>query len=138
MNNPFELSFGLKPSKAIMEDSKRHINDSNYETKSLRYLSRKLTNKFGKGFSLANLHFMIAFYNNYGSVQTLSKHLGWSHYCELLSISDKDKRSFYEKECSNARWSVRELRRQIESSLYERLLLSNGKTNKEKVLENIA
>ena len=84
MNNPFELSFGLKPSKAIMEDSKRHINDSNYETKSLRYLSRKLTNKFGKGFSLANLHFMIAFYNNYGNVQTLSKHLGWSHYCELV------------------------------------------------------
>ena len=39
---------------------------------------------------------MIAFYNNYGNVQTLSKHLGWSHYYELLSISDKDKRSFYE------------------------------------------
>jgi hypothetical protein len=75
--------------KAIVEDSKLHIDDSNYETKSLRYLSRKLTNKFGKGFSFANLHFMIAFYNNYGNVQTLSKHLGWSHYCELLSISDK-------------------------------------------------
>jgi hypothetical protein len=45
---------------------------------------------------------MISFYQNY-SGQTLSKHLGWSHYCELLSISDKDKRSFYEKECSNAR-----------------------------------
>ena len=55
---------------------------------------------------------MISFYQNY-SGQTLSSHLGWSHYCELLSISDKDKRSFYEKECSNARWSVRELRRQI-------------------------
>ena len=80
---------------------------------------------------------MISFYKNY-SGQTLSSHLGWSHYCELLSILVKDKRSFYEIESSNARWSVRELRRQIESSLYERLLLSNGKTNKEKVLENIA
>ena len=116
-------------------DVRVHIEDIEYENKSLRYLSRKLSNKFGKGFSLANLHFMIAFYNNYGSVQTLSKHLGWSHYCELLSISDIDKRRFYEKECSNAKWSVRELRRQIESSLFERLLLSNGKTNKEKVLE---
>ena len=48
----------------------------------------------------------------------------------LLSLVKK-----YEKECSNAKWSVRELRRQIESSLFERLLLSNGKTNKEKVLE---
>ncbi len=71
---------------------------------------------------------MISFYQNY-SGQTLSSHLGWSHYCELLSISDKDKRSFYKKECSNARWSVRELRRQLESSLYERLLLG-GLNNK--------
>ena len=58
----------------------------------------------------------------------------WSHYCELLSISDADKRSFYEKEAINAGWSVRELRRQIESSLFERLLLSKGDANKEQVL----
>lgn len=78
---------------------------------------------------------MINFYKAYNDVQTLSGHLGWSHYCELLSISDIDKRHFYEVECSKSRWSVRELRRQIESSLFERLLLSNGDTNKEKVLE---
>lgn len=78
---------------------------------------------------------MINFYLTYGSVQTLSGQLGWSHYCELLSISDKDKRHFYEVECSNARWSVRELRRQIASSLFERLLLSNGKMNKQEVLD---
>lgn len=77
---------------------------------------------------------MVSFYKKYGG-QTLSSHLSWSHYCELLSISDDAKRHFYERECSNARWSVRELRRQIESSLFERLLLSNGNTNKEKVLE---
>lgn len=46
----------------------------------------------------------------------------------------KDKRRFYEIECSKERWSVRELRRQIESSLFERLLLSKGDVNKEKVL----
>ena len=61
--------------------------------------------------------------------------LSWSHYCELLSISDPDKRSFYEKEAINSNWSVRELKRQIESSLFERLLLSRGDTNKEQVLE---
>lgn len=60
--------------------------------------------------------------------------LSWSHYCELLSISDKDKRSFYEKEAENAGWSIRELKRQISTSLYERLLLSEGKGNKETVL----
>jgi predicted nuclease of restriction endonuclease-like (RecB) superfamily len=49
-------------------------------------------------------------------------------------ISDKDKRIFYEQECINSAWSVRELKRQIETSLFERLLLSKGKTNKETVL----
>ena len=60
--------------------------------------------------------------------------MSWSHYCELLSISDPDKRSFYEKEAANSNWSVRELKRQIASSLFERLLLSKGDVNKEKVL----
>jgi len=61
--------------------------------------------------------------------------LTWTHICELLIIEDKNKRSFYEKETVNSHWSIRELKRQIDSSLYERLLLSQGKSNKEKVLE---
>ena len=64
-----------------------------------------------------------------------SGHLTWTHICELLIIEDKDKRSFYEKEIKNSSWSFRELKRQIDTSLYERILLSNGKNNKEKVLE---
>lgn len=64
----------------------------------------------------------------------MSVKLTWSHYCELLSISDKNKISFYEKETINANWSVRELKRQINTSLYERLLLSKGDVNKEEVL----
>lgn len=59
----------------------------------------------------------------------------WSHYCEFLSSSDEKKRSFYEKESINANWSVRELKRQIKTSLFERLLLSAGEKNKEKVLD---
>lgn len=74
-------------------------------------------------------------YLSYPIFQTLSGKLTWSHYCELLSISDKKKRSFYEKESINANWSVRELKRQIKTSLFERLLLSSGDKNKEKVLE---
>lgn len=65
----------------------------------------------------------------------MSVKLTWSHYCELLSISDEKKRSFYEKESINANWSVRELKRQIKTSLFERLLLSAGEENKEKVLD---
>ena len=64
----------------------------------------------------------------------MSGKLSWSHYCELLSISDENKRNFYEKEAINSNWSVREMKRQINTSLYERLLLSKGDFNKEQVL----
>ena len=77
---------------------------------------------------------MRQFYLSYPIFQTVSGKLNWSHYCELLSISDKEKRSFYEKETVNAGWSVREMKRQIDSSLFERLLLSHGDANKEQVL----
>ena len=77
---------------------------------------------------------MRAFYLSYENCQTLSGKLSWSHYCELLSVADKDKRSFYEKEAIKSNWSVRELKRQISTSLYERLLLSKGEVNKQQVL----
>lgn len=71
---------------------------------------------------------------NYDIRQSLTGKLSWTHYCELLSISDKDKRSFYERETINSSWSVREMKRQINTSLYERLLLSKGNVNKQEVL----
>ena len=120
--------------KVIVEDEALHIGDIAYEKQSLRQLSKALTTEFGKGFSRSNLSNMRQFYLTHKNVQTVSGQLSWSHYCELLSFSDSDKRSFYEKETINAGWSVRELRRQIESSLFERLLLSSGDSNREKVL----
>ena len=107
---------------------------ADYGKQTLKELSKALTNEFGKGFSVSNIQFMRRFYQTYQIQQTASVKLTWSHYCELLSISDPDKRSFYEKEAVNANWSVRELKRQIDSSLFERLLLSRGDANKEQVL----
>ena len=107
---------------------------ADYGKQTLKELARVLTAEFGKGFSRANLYNMRLFYMTYEKVQTVSGQLSWSHYCELLSISDPDKRSFYEKEAVNSNWSVRELKRQIDSSLFERLLLSRGDANKEQVL----
>ena len=98
-------------------------------------LSKALTDELGRGFSRPNLINMKKFYEHYPSGQTLSDHLSWSHYCELLSVSDVDARNFYEKECANSRWSIRELRRQIDSSLFERLLLADGSASKQRVLE---
>lgn len=107
---------------------------ADYGKQIMKNLSKELTREFGKGFSVSNLQFMRRFYLTYSIQQTVSVKLGWSYYCELLTITDSDKRSFYEKEAINANWSVRELKRQIDSSLFERLILSRGESNKEQVL----
>lgn len=120
--------------RIIVEHEQGNKERADYGKQTLKQLSKGLTKEFGKGFSRSNLQNMRAFYLAYPICQTLSVKLSWSHYCELLSISDTDKRSFYEKETINSGWSIRELKRQIATSLYERLLLSDGKTNKETVL----
>jgi len=121
--------------KLIADSEQTNYSNGVSERAFMLALSKILTNELGKGFSRPNLINMKRLYENYSSGQTLSDHLSWSHYCELLAVSDRDARSFYEKECLNARWSVRELRRQIESALFQRLLLSDGALNKQKVLE---
>lgn len=120
--------------RIIVEYEQQNQIRADYGKQTLRELSKELTREFGKGFSRSNLQNMRAFYLAYEKCQTVSGKLSWSHYCELLSITNENKRSFYEKESINSGWSVRELKRQIDSSLYERLLLSSGYANKEKVL----
>ena len=120
--------------RVIVENELKN-NRGEYGKKQLLDISKNLTNKFGKGFSQSNLYNMKMFYTKYPIFQSVTGKLSWTHYCELLYISDDDKRSFYEKEAINSNWSVRELKRQISSSLFERLLLSNGEANKKKVLE---
>ena len=120
--------------RIIVEYEQQNQIRADYGKQTLRELSKELTREFGKGFSRSNLQNMRAFYLAYEKCQTVSGKLSWSHYCELLSITDENKRSLYEKESINSGWSVRELKRQIDSSLYERLLLSSGDANKEKVL----
>ena len=105
-----------------------------YGKQTLKEISKSLVKSVGKGFSVSNLQFMRRFYQKYPIQQTVSVKLSWSHYCELLTITDDRERQFYEKEAVNCSWSFRELKRQIESSLFQRLLLSDGNLNKEKVL----
>lgn len=117
----------------------KHENEDNnrleYGKEVLKELSKELTKILGKGYSLTNLTYMRWFYNVYPDYSMINESLSWSHYVELITIKDDDKRNFYEKECVNCNWSVRELQRQLDTSLFERLLLSDGKNNKKKVLE---
>lgn len=105
---------------------------ANYGDAVLEKLSEKLTVEFGKGFSARNLRTMRRFYLVYPIWKTVSSKLSWSHYLELIKIEEEPKRNFYLKEAINSRWSVRELQRQKNSLLYERLVLSK---DKEQVLE---
>lgn len=121
--------------KIIVENEQNGNIRADYGKDILKKLSKKLTNKFGTGFSLSGLYNMRLFYIRYKNFQPLAGNLSWSHYCYLIYIDDDDERKFYEKECINSKWSKRELKRQIDSSLFHRLLLSDGKANKQKVLE---
>ena len=120
--------------RIIVEHEQQSKERAEYGQQTLKELSKVLTKEFGKGFSRANIYNMRLFYLIYKKFQSVTGKLTWTHYCELLSISDPNKRSFYEKEAVNSGWSVREMKRQMATSLYERLLLSEGKSNKETVL----
>lgn len=121
--------------RIIVSNENEYNNRLEYGREVLKGLSKELTKYLGKGYSISNLKYMRVFYKAYPKLEELNEKLSWSHYLELMLIQDKDKRNFYEKECINENWSVRELRRQLDTSLFERLLLSDGKSNKEKVLE---
>ena len=132
VNNTMLLAY-WNVGRIIVENEQNGNIKAEYGKQVLKELSKELRKILGSGFSVSNLQYMRRFYLKYPKQQTLSVKLSWSHYCELLSIENDDERSFYEKECVNSNWSVRELKWQLETSLYERLLLSDGQNNKEKV-----
>ena len=120
--------------KRIVEEEQDGNKRAEYGKNLIKMLSEKLTKEFGKGFSQRNLEQMRTFYVRYSIPQTLSAEfkLSWSHYLILMRIEDIGTRNFYEIEAIQNNWSLRELKRQVNSSLYERLVLSK---DKEKVKE---
>jgi len=135
--------------KSIVEYEQEGHERAEYGSALLENLSKDLKSKYGRGFSRRQILDMRRFYLYYpkfltvsGKLQTVSAQsdnrqtvsakLSWSHYVELLSVENDLERGFYENQCINERWSVRELRRQIDSALFERLSL--GK-DKKKILE---
>lgn len=77
--------------KLIIEKEQQNAKRAEYGKGILKDLSRRLTQEFGKGFSRVNLQWMRLLFLKYPICQTLSNKLSWSHYCELLTISDDDK-----------------------------------------------
>lgn len=115
--------------KMIVEEEQAGKERAEYGEKMISELSKRLSTEFGKGFSLTNLKQMRSFYLTYSKGQTLSDefNLSWSHYLKLMRIDNEYERSFYEIEAASNGWSLRELQRQFDSALFERLALSKNK-----------
>lgn len=134
----------------IVEDEQNGASRASYGKEVLENLSCKLTDKFGKDWSAANLRAMRQFYMVYSKMLTTGQQIGnenanrwsakltnqnitpefklsWTHYQILMRVENPQARSFYEIECYNQQWDKRYLQRQIGSSLYERLALSRDK-----------
>ena len=93
----------------------------------LQNVALEIEKEFGSGFSVRQLERARRFYRTYPIATALRTQLNWCQYRLLIQISDNDKREYYELETANNNWTGRELERQINSGLYERLLLSNDK-----------
>jgi predicted nuclease of restriction endonuclease-like (RecB) superfamily len=106
----------------------QHGNEkAEYGSELLNKLSHDLKIKFGRGFSRRNVSDMRRFYIEYPIWQSLTAKLSWTHLVSLLGIDDSASRNFYIGHSINENWSVRELQRQINASLYERVTLSKNK-----------
>lgn len=115
----------------IFEEEQHGKERADYGTYLTRNLAKLLEPEYGSGFGVRQLELARQFYRTYPIANTLRSQLNWSQYRRLIQIEDPDKREYYELESVNGGWTARETERQINSMLYERLLLSN---EKEKVL----
>lgn len=101
---------------------------ADYGQQVMSNLSKELTRKFGRGWSIRNLEQMVRFANAYPDLaitQTLSAQLSWSHFVLLSSIEEPLKRDFYAQMAIQERWSTRTLDERIGSLLFERTAISN-------------
>jgi len=138
--------------KMIIEDEQHGKERAEYGKKVLLELSKRLTTDYGKGFSVENLDRMRFFYQVYSkaiSSKVLTKSdsdsipatpltkfvLSWSHYLKLMRMENPEERNFYEIECASNNWSLKELQRQYDSGLYQRLALSRDKDGVKQLAE---
>lgn len=110
--------------KRIVEEEQGGSAQAQYGAGLLKELSKSLSQEFGKGFSLANLKNFRKFYLTYpekGKSYTLCSLLSWSHN-RLIMREEEDARIYYLTETRKQNWSVRDLKRQIETKTHQRLL----------------
>ncbi len=113
--------------RIIVEHEQEGSLRSGYGKSVLQELSKRLTEEFGKGFSVRTLQQMKKFYVTFPNTNALRSQLTWTHYRLLLSVEDEQARRWYMDEAVASAWSSRQLERQISTMYYERLLASREK-----------
>jgi len=111
----------------IFNEEQQGKDRADYGNYLIKYLSEQLLPEFGSAFSYRQLELMRQFYRTFPIANSLRSQLSWTHYRLLLRIDNEDKREYYIAETVKNNWSVRQMERQINSQLFERLLLSNDK-----------
>ena len=130
--------------RLIVEDEQQGEARAEYGKKVLPAVAKRLAEEFGKGFSLTNLKLFRQFYLAFPIGHTACDQsdfacLSWSHFRQLLRVSNADARNWYLREAISQSWSVRALDRQIGTLFYERLLLSQDKAGvRQEAVTNIA
>jgi len=119
--------------KAIIEEEQKGKQRAEYGCLLLKELAIRLSKEYGKGFDESNLRNIREFYARFPNRDALRHELSWTHYRLLMRVSDENARGFYLNEAIGSNWSTRELERQINSLLFERIYLSRDK-NKAKEL----
>lgn len=113
--------------RRIVEEEQGGNARAEYGKSLIKNLAKELELEYGSGFSFRQLSYSRKFYLEFPIVHALRAQFNWTQYKTLVDISDKDKREYYELEAAHNCWTAREMQRQINSMLYERLLLSNDK-----------
>jgi predicted nuclease of restriction endonuclease-like (RecB) superfamily len=113
--------------RRIFEEEQQGKARAEYGSYLIKNLAQRIEPEYGSGFGERQLKFCRQFYREYPIGNALRSQLNWSQYRSLIQIPDPDKREYYELEAVNNAWTGRELQRQIDSMLYERLLMSNDK-----------
>ena len=122
--------------KRIFEEIQGGVARAEYGKSLIKKLSSELEPLYGSGYGIRQLELMRQFYKIFPNTNTVCSQLNWSQYKLLIRIEDENKREFYIAESIKNLWSKRELERQINSSLYERLLLSSDKKSVLEVAKN--
>lgn len=111
--------------QVILEEEQQGKERANYGEFLIKSLAQSLEPQFGSSFSYRQLNLFRQFYRTFPIVNALRSQFSWTHYRTLIRIDNQNKRDFYIAEIEKNNWTARQLERQVNSQLFERLLLSN-------------